>query len=159
MRCAVKGVLWLLLVGLFAAGCRDQSREEVVLDVRAIANRSSSEVVAILGKPDSVYTLRMMGKVIFCQLYKDHHVEIQYAESLASDIIVYGQECLPFDQTALSFFKLDYREQHPADYRKGSFIRWDDFREFSAISFYNPSKDSLGNIRAFDIFFKVKARP
>lgn len=127
-----------------------------MLDVKAIVNKGPSEVERIIGKPDSVYTIQMMGKAIFCQLYKKHNVEIQYPESLATDIIVHGPHHLPFDQTALSAFNLDYRIQHPSDYRKGSYIRWSDFEEFSSISFYNPKKDSLNNITDFNVFFKAK---
>ena len=144
---------WLCFLSV---SCKQDDQEKIIFDVTAIVNKDPGGVKDILGKPDSVYTLQMMGKSIFCQLYRSHNIEIQYPDSRATDILVYGSNGLPFNQTALSAFNLEYRKQHPSDYRKGSFIRWSDLEEFSAISFYNPKKDSLNNIVHFDIFFKAK---
>jgi len=151
-----KGSLLVLLSFVFIVSCKQGEQHEIILDVKAIANKRPAEVEKIVGKPDSVYTLQMMGKAILCQRYKKYNIEIQYPESFATDIIVYGPHELPFDQTALSSFNLDYRIKHPSDYKKGSYIRWSDFGGFSAITF-NPKKDSLNNITNFNIFFKAKA--
>lgn len=145
------------LLGLIVAACGTEKRqdEKILLDVKAIVNKSPAQVEEILGEADSVYTFRIMGKEVFCQLYKDDNVEIQYPDSVATDILVKDAHQLPFDQTALSAFGLDYRK-HPSDYKKGSFIRWSDFEEFSAISFYNTKKDCLDRITGFSIFFKSR---
>lgn len=152
-------MLCLVIVGLVVISCGHFEKQEsggILIDVRAIVNKDPAQVEAIIGTPDSTYTLHVLGKPIFCQLYKAMNMEIQYQGPVAADIIVKGADGLPFDQTALSAFNLDYRKQHPSDYKKGNFIRWSDFEEFSAISFYNPKKDSLNNISGFDIFFKAK---
>jgi hypothetical protein len=141
---------------MYFSSCTKQKDKDILLDLKAIVNRNPNEVEAIIGKPDSVYFLQMMGKSIFCQLYKKNNIEIQYPDSGATDIIVYGPHELPFDQTALSAFNLEYESQHPSDYKKDRYIRWSDFEEFSAITFYNPKKDSLDNITDFNIFFKAK---
>lgn len=159
MRVCAKVHLLAMLACIFLGGCKHHNDEGIILNVKAIVNKDPKEVEKIMGKPDSVYTLQMMGKGIFCQLYKKHNIEIQYPESLATDIIVYGPHELPFNQTALAAFNLDYRIKHPSDYRKDHFIRWSDFEEFSAITFYNPKKDSLDNITDFNIFFKAKDVP
>ena len=151
----VKLFLPTSLLALLIA-CTDVERDDIVIDVKVIVNKDPVQVEEILGKPDSSYTLQMMGRAILCQLYKDKAVEIQYPELRASDIVVHESRGLPFDQTALSAFNLDYRKQHPSDYRKGSLIRWTDFEGFSAISFYNARKDSRHNITNFSIFFKAK---
>lgn len=153
-----KFVRWVILGSvLISCGPSErQEKERVLLDVRAIVNKDPAQVEAIIGAPDSIYTLHILGKPIFCQLYKAHNIEIQYPGPGATDIVVKGAHGLPFDQTALSAFNLDYPKQHPSDYKKGNFIRWSDFEAFSAISFYNPTKDSLNNISGFDIFFKAR---
>ena len=144
-------LLWLLSM------CCTQDDQNIILDVKTIVNKDPDEVEEILGKPDSTYTSHMMGKSVFCQLYKNvQTIEIQYPGSRATDIVVYGTSGLPFDQTALSAFNLDYGKQHPSDYRKGRLIRWSDFGQFSSISFYNTRQDNGHNIIAFDIFFKAK---
>ncbi len=136
--------------------CGQPDRRDVVLDVKSIVNKSPEEVESILGEPDSVYTIQMMGASIPCQLYMNRRVEVQYSGLRASDIIVHAWPGLSFSQTTLARFNLDYRMKHPADYRRDALIRWVDFDQFSAISFYNPKYDSLNNTMSFDIFFKVK---
>lgn len=152
----IRKVLLLVLFCCLNASCTDVDCANVIIDVKSIVNKGPAEVETVLGKPDSVYTLQIMGRSILCHLYRDPDIEIQYPESVATDIVVYGPHDLPFDQTALSAFNLDYRKQHPSDYRKGAFIRWSDFDKFAAISFYNPRKDSLNRITHFDIFFRAK---
>lgn len=141
---------------LILAGCAADKSTEIIFDVGAIANKAPEDVVSILGNPDSVYVLRVLGKPIPCQYYKAHNLEIQYSDSGATDIVVYGARNLPFDQTALSAFNLDYRKHHPSDYRRGSFIRWTDFDQFSAITFYSPKKDSMNHVASYDIFFRTR---
>lgn len=142
---------------LILAGCAADKSAEIIFDASAIANKAPEDVVSILGNPDSVYVLRVLGKPIPCQYYKVYNLEIQYSDSGATDIVVYGARNLPFDQTALSAFNLDYRKHHPSDYRRGSFIRWTDFDQFSAITFYSPKKDSMNNVTSYDIFFRTRA--
>lgn len=148
-------IAWLPLL-ILACG-PDERHTHIIFDVSAIANKPPEEVVEALGEPDSVYVLRMMGKQTPCQYYKEYNLEIQYSGSRATDLVVYGPRNLPFDQTALSAFNLDYRNHHPSDYRKESFIRWTDFDNFSTITFYSPKKDSLKNIASYDIFFKTRS--
>ena len=157
MRRERRGIVLLAWLCFLSVSCKQDEHQNIILDVKAIVNKDPGEVEEILGKPDSTYTLQMMGKSVFCQLYKDTQtVEIQYSKSRATDIVVYETNGLPFDQTALSAFNLNYGKQHPSDYRKGSFMRWSDFEEFSSISFYNAKQDSTNNVMAFDIFFKAK---
>jgi hypothetical protein len=137
--------------------CSKSREENIILNVNAIVNKSPSETGLIIGMPDSTYTLRILGKPIFCQMYSRHNIEIQYPENLATDIVVYGPHKLPFNQTALSAFKIDYKTHHPGEYIKNQLIRWFDVEEFSTISFYNPKFDSAGNISNFTIFFKAKS--
>lgn len=145
---------FLMAIGCLSCSSKHDNSQAVILDVRAIVNKNPHEVEGILGKPDSVYTLQMMGKSVFCQLY--NNIEIQYPQSAATDIAVSGSNGLPFNQTALAAFNLDYNKKHPSDYRKDSYIRWSQFDEFSAISFYDPKKDSMNRITDFKIFFKAK---
>ncbi|MEX2231702.1 MAG: hypothetical protein WD824_06060 [Cyclobacteriaceae bacterium] len=156
MRIFAKGSLLIIPAFIISISCKQGEQKDILLDVQTIVYKEPAEVEKIIGKADSVYTLQMMGKAIFCQLYKKHNIEIQYPDSLATDIIIYGPHGLPFNQTALSAFNLDYKIQHPSDYKKDRYIRWSDFEEFSAITFYNPKKDSLNNITDFNIFFKAK---
>jgi hypothetical protein len=152
MRWATVAFCMLVLI---LTACSVSVENEIILPVSEIANKRAAEVEQILGSPDTTYTLQIMAKSIFCQKYLRHNIEIQYPDSLATDIIVYGPHSLPFDQTALTAFGLDYKI-HPSDYRKNRFIRWSGVKEFSAISFYNPQQDSLNNIVNYNIFFKVK---
>lgn len=151
-----KRIFIICLPLLILAGCTEDRPAQIIFDVSAIANKSPKEVVSMLGKPDSVYVLRVLGKPIPCQYYKAYNLEVQYSGSKATDIVVYGARNLPFDQTALSAFNLDYRKHHPSDYRRESFIRWTGFDEFSAITFYSLKKDSMNNIASYDIFFKTR---
>jgi len=144
------------LIAAIAFGCNVGKKEEnIILPVKEIAHKDHIEVERILGKPDTTYTLVIMGKAIFCQKYNKHNIEIQYPNSKATDIIVYGPHQLPFDHTALEAFGLNYNV-HPSDYMRNRYIRWSDVGEFSAISFYDPQIDTLDNIVNYTIFFKTK---
>src|SRR5687768_12497910 len=152
----MKNIFSTLLLSLLIC-CDQRSEKELILDVTAVVNKKPAEVEEIVGKPDSIYTLRILGKPIFCQLYKRYNIEIQYPEARATDIVIYGPHGLSFNQTALKALNLDYKTNHPDEYIKGQLIRWFDVAEFSTISFYNPQIDSSGNISNFTIFLKAKA--
>lgn len=141
------------------ASCQTSTNQndELILDVTQVANKTANQVTKILGEPDSTYTIQILGNPIFCQLYQPHNIEIQYHGSLATDIVVYGPHGLPFNQLALKSFNLDYKT-HPDEFMKDRLMRWNSIDGFSAISFYNPTKDSLGNITSFNIFFKAKSK-
>jgi hypothetical protein len=51
---------------------------------------------------------------------------------------------------------LPFQKQHPSQYEKETLMRWYDFENFQAISFYNVQKDSAGRISNYTIFFKAK---
>lgn len=145
-----------LLVILLITSCAQKDETNIILDVRSIINKSPEEVVEILGEPDTTYTERILGKALFCQRYTKHNIEIQYPESLSTDIVIYGPHELPFTQSALKAFNIKYQKKHPSQYEKDVLMRWYDFDEFEAISFYNVRKDSLGQINNYSIFFKAR---
>jgi hypothetical protein len=146
----------VLLISVLLISCIDQKKADLILDVRTIINKRPQEVIKILGEPDTTYTEKILGKQIFCQRYKKHNIEIQYPYSLSTDIVIYGPHGLSFTQSALKAFNLPYQKQHPSQYEKDVLMRWYDFDEFAAISFFNVQKDSIGRIDNFNIFFKVK---
>lgn len=147
--------LALSSVLLLAACGKD---EKLILDVRSVINKSPEEVVSILGEPDTTYTEKIPGKEIFCQRYREHNIEIQYPESLSTDIVVYGPHNLAFTQSALEAFNIRYQEQHPSQYERDAVMRWYDFKEFAAISFYNVQKNPEGVITNYTIYFKAKEK-
>lgn len=148
-------ILFIILFSVFACGKSSDNKSGLILDVRQIAGKTANQVENILGKPDSNYDLQIMGRKIYCQLYNAYQIEIQYPNALATEIIVYKTDGLPFNQTTLSQFGLDYKI-HPNEFLKDRLIRWNNIEPFSSISFYNVDKDSVGNISNFNIFFKVK---
>ena len=149
LRCLI---FW---VAILVVGCSSQTQETVVFPVTDIILKTPQQVEDKLGTPDSAYTIRIMGKPIYCQRYNRHNVEIQFLEGQASDIVVNGPHGLPFNPTALREFGIA-EKIHPSDYQKGRYIRWSNTKQFSAISFYNPELDSLGRIVNFSVFFKAK---
>jgi hypothetical protein len=146
--------LILCVFGLAVIACTESKNSETLFPVTEILHKQPLEVEKIAGKPDSVYTIRILGKSIYCQYYKPHNVEIQYPDGAATDIVVYDLKGVPFNQTALQRFGIK-EKLHPSDYKKDRYIRWTDTKQFSAISIYNPRLDSLNNIRAFTMFFKA----
>jgi hypothetical protein len=146
--------LFFCAAAIVALGCSDDKK--ILFPVTDIVLKSPQLVEERLGKPDSAYTIRIMGKPIYCQRYDQFNVEVQFMGGQASDIVMYGPHGLPFDQTALKALGIA-EKIHPADYKKGRYIRWTDTKEFSAISFYNPEFDSLGRIINFSVFLKAKS--
>jgi hypothetical protein len=149
----------LLIVFFIGAiiGCSNRSETDtklLIADVRLIAGKQPFDVEKLIGKPDSTYYLQFLGRQIFCQFYRTHQLEIQYPNGIASDIIAYAPQGIEFNQMALAAFNLDYKS-HPDEYMKDRLIRWNNIKPFSAISFYNPTKDSLGRIKTFNVYFKL----
>lgn len=136
--------------------CKEETESTVLIDVQSVVNKTPAEVIATLGQPDSTYTERIAGKPLFCQLYRKHNIEIQYPDSLSTDIVIYGPHGLPFSQSALKAFKIAYQKKHPSQYERDILMRWYDFDDFEAISFYNVQKDREGQIENFYIYFKAK---
>lgn len=141
---------------IFSLGCESNKKSQFILDVKSIVNKAPSETEYLLGKPDSTYTIRILGRPIYCQRYAKNNIEIQYPENQATDIVIYGPHGLAFNQSALKAFNIDYKTNHPDEYMKDRLIRWLDVDEFSTITFYDPELDSAGNIKSFTIFFKAK---
>lgn len=148
--------LAVILAVMLASGCAKEEQKDYILDVRAVINKRPAEVVRILGEPDTTYTERILGQEIFCQRYQKHNIEIQYPNTLSTDIVIYGPHGLPFTQSALAAFNIDYHKQHPSQMEKDRLLRWYDFGEFAAISFYNTRRDSTGRVTDYTIFFKAK---
>lgn len=149
-------VLNVLLLMYFTS-CKEKRQDPaLLLDIRSIVNRTPTQVISILGEPDTTYTERIAGKAFYCQRYWKHNVEIQYPDSLSTDIVIYGPHGLPFAQSALKAFNIEYQTKHPSQYEKDILMRWYNFDEFEAISFYNVEKDSQGRILNYNIFFKSK---
>jgi hypothetical protein len=147
-------ILFIIPFSFFSCSQRSDENSSLILDVKKIASKTANEVEHILGEPDSSYDLQIMGRKIYCQFYNTNKIEIQYPNSLATEIIVYETKGLTFNQSTLSQFGLDYKI-HPNEYLKDRLIRWNNIEPFSSISFYNVEKDSAGNIANFNIFFKV----
>ncbi len=147
----------VIVVCLCAFSCLPDTNGRYYVDLKRIVNKRPQEVEAVMGMPDSTYWRVLMGRPVFCQLYRDEYLEIQYPGRTATDIVVSGPHGLPFDQKALGAFGLNYHQQHPSDYRKNGYIRWVDFEAFSSISFYNTRLDTAGRVQTFDVFFKAKA--
>lgn len=148
-RCLLSSVVFL------ACACGQKESSDIILDVKQIANKRPEQVVKLLGEPDSTYYIRIFGRSIFCQLYKPHNIEIQYPETLATDIVIYGPHGLPFSHEALKAFNVNHKI-HPNEYIEGQLWRWYDQEGFSTISLYNTDKDTTGRILNFNIFFKSK---
>jgi hypothetical protein len=146
-----------LVVSMMLFACNPGDGPGIILDIRNVVNKTPEQVVEILGEPDTTYTERILGKEIYCQKYYRNNIEIQYPESLSTDVVVYGPHGLPFTQSGLKAFDLSYQKQHPSQYEKETLMRWYDFENFEAISFYDVQKDSVGRIKNYTIFFKAKS--
>jgi hypothetical protein len=146
------------LLSLLAGGCSVGHSSEVLLDVPSVINKTPVEVVELLGEPDTTYIETILGRKLFCQRYDKHNIEIQFPDSLSTEIVVYGPHGLPFTQSALKAFNIPHQKAHPSQHEKNRLMRWYDYKEFEAISFYNVQEDAAGAIENFSIFFKAKKR-
>ena len=145
----MKGPKILLLAVCFVA-----CKEQVVLDVPRILNKTPIQVEEILGTPDSTYTIQVMGKKAFTQFYKNNHIEIQYPKQTATDIIIKGPHGLPFSGEALKALNIEVTTP-PSQFMEKELIRWYDVGKYSAISFYQVQWDSLQNVQNFSIYIKA----
>ncbi len=152
----MKTFLSLILLSLLVSCGGKEEPNDLLLNVRGVINKTPAEVEAELGAPDSTYILRVVNQEIFCQRYSEYNIEIQYPAGRSTDVVIYGPHGLPFTQSALKAFGLDYSKQHPSQVEKDAVMRWYNFDEFLAISFYNVRKDiDTGRIN-YTIYFKSK---
>ena len=155
---SVVSALSIALLVHIAGGCSEDRSSKVLLDVPSVISKTPVQVMELLGKPDTTYTETIMGKKLYCQRYHNHNIEIQYPDSLSTEIIVYGPHDLPFTQSALKAFNIPLQEAHPSQHEKNRLMRWYDLNEFETISFYNVQEDSAGAVKNFNVFFKAKKK-
>lgn len=150
--------LLIALSTLCLCSCDTHSKENnLILDVRKVINKAPHEVEIIMGKPDTTYIERIVGRGVFVQRYAKSDIEIQYWDNRSTDIIVHRPHGLPFNQNALKGFNLPYKKKHPSQYAKGAYMRWYNFDEFETIGLYNVQKDNAGRIQNFSVYFKAKS--
>lgn len=149
--------LFLGLVGaitVFSISCSSPTTEEVglVLDIPNLVHKTPTEVVEILGEPDTSYYVRILTKTFLVHGYKDHDIKIQYLKGKSDDIVVNDPQ-VEFKEESLRHFGIE--PAPPTVFREKAMLKWKNYSGLKTINFYNVTTDSLGNIRSYKIYFKA----
>lgn len=141
-------MLVVLTLLLSATACREEgNRELIVLDIPAIAHKTTEQVQAILGEPDSGYFQKRGQKKVAVQLYQPHHIEIYYLAGKTTEILVNEPAPLPYHQASLASFNI--APQNPDQANDNAAIKWSNVRGFKHITFFshNIQADTVNAFR------------
>ena len=136
--------LWLLL------GACSSENERLILDVPSLRGKSPSEVVGMLGEPDSTQTKLLMGRRAYIQLYDRHGIELKYHEGKLSSVIVNNTEDLPFEPGIITRF--GFTMAPPTFQDSTSFFNWSDL---DSVSYISISKSGMRTEDPEKVDFKV----
>lgn len=125
----------------------------LILDIPILINKTPTEVVEILGEPDTSYYEQVLAKSFLVHRYKKHDIEVQYLKGKSNDIIINEPLPVKFDPESLKHFGLKPIE--PTVSREKGMLKWKNYSGLKTINFYKVRVDSAGNIIGYKIFFKA----
>ena len=130
-------------------------KDEIILDVQRVVNKTPRQVKQLLGEPDTTYTQMIVRKPIFTQVYQRKlKIEIMYPEGLSTDVIVYDPApTIPFSSRSLSRFGLN-NSISPSDSMHNGYLKWKHYPGFKTINLFATKLDDKGGVNQFRIFFK-----
>ncbi len=149
----IVGLLFVSFVMLVSCVEKAPKEDLIVLDIPHLIQHSPTEVVEILGEPDTTYTLQILSRKILVQRYKKFDLEIQYLKGKSNDIIINDPLHIPFSPESLKYFGL--KEATPTSFQENKAIKWKNYNGLKTIHFYKVQKDSTGNIVSYKIFFRA----
>lgn len=147
------GVCMASIVWLAFISC-DSNRQNLVIDIPKIINKSPEEVKKALGEPDSSILQPIFNKKVLTFYYTANVVEIRFFENIASEIIVRKTDNIPFDENSLKLFGVS--PQTPTEKKENLLITWNTYPEFKTVSFYTKYRNPDGSPKIYEIFFKGK---
>lgn len=152
----IRNSLGLFIVFWFCFSACSESKlkeESIILNIPNLIHKTPTEVVAILGKPDTVYYEQVLRKTFLVQRYKNLDLEIQYIKGKSNDIIINDPIPIEFKKESLSLFGI--KPAQPTEHREKEMLKWKNYSGLKTINFYKVRTDSAGNIVSYKIFFKV----
>ena len=137
-----------------AIGSCNSTRENLIVDIPSIIDKSPGEVKKVLGEPDSSYMQPILNKKVLTFFYTANVVEIRFFKNVASEIIVRQTKDIPFEENSLELFGVT--PQTPTEKKENLLITWNDYPNFKTVSFYTKYRNTDGTPQIFEIFFKGK---
>lgn len=116
-------------------------KPKLIIDIRTLINKNSSEVEKILGKPDK--SEKMNGypcKNANCvrKYYQTGKYEIIFKRKLVDRITINKVEPLVMHESLIETLGLDHKQ--PTFYNPESVIRWTNIENINEIGFYGYNK-------------------
>lgn len=147
-HCGKMLVLLILLLSASACGPADK-REQIVLDIPAIAHKTQEQLLAILGQPDSSYYQKRGGRKIPVQLYQPHQIEVYFPAGKATEIVVNEPGPMWYNEASLSYFNIE--PMAPNRERSKAAMKWSEVQGFKYITFFsqNIQADTVSSFRMF----------
>ena len=143
----------LLISGMIPLQQCSKTNDDRLFDVTELKGKSPSAVYQILQtKPDSAFTRHFVEGDRFIQLYYDKDSsEFRYRAGKLMEIIIHKPD-IDYLPESIEYFGLNYRTPSSAD--TSSYIRWDDYPGFKAVSFYMVgNKKSTEGSKIFKAYF------
>lgn len=137
----------------FSCSVNQKDEAGIILDIPTLINKLPSEIVNLLGEPDTIYYDQVLNKKFLVHRYVKHDIEIQYLKGKANDIIVNDPLSIEFKAESLSYFGI--KPAIPTVFRENEMIKWKNYSGLKTINFYKVKKDNFGNIISFKIYFKA----
>ncbi len=146
-------MLALLLLSWLLYCCTSYS-EDVVFNAPSLLNKSPTEVIGILGEPDTVFQRTFFGKQYFIQYYNEYGVEVRHYQGKIKGVIVNEPYPLEFKPETIIKFGISYVE--PTKYDSSAMIMWKNIDGFKVINFYLRGVRKPDSIKhSYHIYFNM----
>lgn len=154
-------LITILAGGLALQSCGNKKQEaskqkDVFLNVTQFKGQNPDGVVKILGKPDTAFNKRILGKPYYIQLYQSYDsCQFRYQHNKLEGIIIHKPRSIAFSPNSIESFGLDYKKPTLLD--TASTIMWKNYEGFKAINFYKVgTKARNPNGTTFKAYFNFK---
>jgi len=141
----------MVFIALLSQRCT-QSDNNRLFNVTELKNNTPQQVIHIVGtQPDSSFNKRFINGEKYVQLYyKLDSAEFRYVKGRLAEIIVH-KPAFGYKPENIEKFGLNY--QSPSQTDTAVFIRWYNYPDFKAISFYRVGSKNKGRGSGFKVYF------
>ncbi|MDX2302171.1 MAG: hypothetical protein NW226_05190 [Microscillaceae bacterium] len=137
---------------LYSCNSSGTAKERMLLNVPLVINKSSEDIVDMMGKPDSIYNFGSSLGPALVHRYKRNGIEIYYVNNQAKEIIIREPKPVKFDMNYIKYIGIIPKD--PPDYIIDStVISWSNIPGYAEIALITQAVDD----KNFDYFIMVKA--
>ncbi len=144
----------VLFIAVLSQRC-SQSNNKTFINVTELKNNTPQQAIHLLGiQPDSSFNKRFVNGEKYVQLYyKLDSSEFRFVKGRLTEIIVH-EPTFNFKPENIEKFGLNY--QSPSEEDTAGFMRWYNYPDFKAVSFYRVGSKLRNKGTCFKVYFNYR---